>query len=235
MPVPPEKRFKSDEIKISLADENDMDRIADGLYTCFPEVWWAKMEPPEQRPPEFITRRNRLAARLRPSFKIKEMNWIKATLTSNNLIIGIAGWMGPGNSIIGNIWRRSAIEYYGFKEQEGWTDEDIEEMWTGVSDAWDAQFSRDDEIRKKVLGDEPHWYLGPLMTWPEYQGRGVGRLLLDWCFERADRETPPTTCYLESAPTARAVYLKAGFVPIPVELGEHALVRRGPPKKENSG
>lgn len=98
-------------------------------------------------------------------------------------------------------------------------------MWEHVSDEnWNQQFLKDDDIRREVLGDEPHWFLAPLMTWPEYQGRGVGKKLLDWAIKQADATTPVTPMYLESAPTARAVYMHCGFVP----QGAVNFVRRGP-------
>jgi predicted N-acetyltransferase YhbS len=63
-----------------------------------------------------------------------------------------------------------------------------------------------------------------LITWPEFQGRGVGSKLLKWAIEQADAKDPPTPMYLESAPTARAVYMRHGFVP----QGKINMLRRGP-------
>lgn len=182
------------------------------------------MEPPELRPPEEITRHKRLAKRLAPSFKLPGMNWVKAVLASTGEIIGIAGWAGPGVPLQ-NIFRRSAVEFYGWKEMMGWSDEEVEDMWKGTSiEAWDGQLGRDDGLRRECLGDEPHWYLAPLYTYPEYQGRGVGKKLLDWATKQADATEPPTPLYLESAPTARAVYMHVGFVP----QGTSTFLRRGP-------
>lgn len=153
------------------------------------------------------------------------MKWIKAVLTSSGEVIGVAGWLAPGNPGIHNLLRRSAIDYYGWKEKMRWSDEEIDEMWEHVSDEnWNVQFGRDDDIRRELLGDEPHWYLAPLFTWPEYQGRGVGTKLLYWAIDQADATEPVTPMYLESAPTARAVYMHCGFVP----QGEYNFLRRGP-------
>lgn len=106
-----------------------------------------------------------------------------------------------------------------------WTPTDIDTIWSAVSDVqWNGEIARYDAIRREVMGDEPHWFLAPLMVWPEYQGRGVGKKLLMWAIEQADSTTPPTAMYLESAPTARAVYLHCGFEP----AGEANMVRRGP-------
>lgn len=106
----------------------------------------------------------------------------------------------------------------------GWTDAEVDEMWAHVDDEmWTAHFAKDDAAREEFVG-EPHWYLAPLMTWPEWQGRGVARKLLDWAMEQADGRVPPTPMYLESRPGARAVYIHCGFEP----CGEYRFVRRGP-------
>lgn len=152
------------------------------------------------------------------------MNWVKATLTSTGEIIGVAGWVAPGNPIH-NFWLSTASDFYGWREKFGWSDEEYEEMWKGVAPIWDEDIERNDELRKRVLGDEPHWYLAPLFTWPEYQGRGVGKKLLDWAIEQADATDPPTPMYLESAPTAQAVYMHVGFIQ---QEGGHNFLRRGP-------
>lgn len=176
------------------------------------------------RPPDHNTRVRRLAKRILPSLTDPNMKWLKAVLTSSGEIVGIAGWMGPGNPVIHNIFRRSAIEFYGWRQKMDWSDEEIDEMWEHVSDEeWNGELERDDEIRKELLGDEPHWYLAPLLTWPEYQGRGVGKRLLDWAIRQADATEPFTPMYLESAPTARAVYMHCGFVP----QGAVNFLRRG--------
>jgi GNAT superfamily N-acetyltransferase len=181
------------------------------------------MEPSELRPAEQITRQNRLSARLRPSFSNPYQKWIKATLASTGEIIGIAGWMAPGNPIH-NTWRITAADFYGWKGTLI-TEEEFDEMWKGVSPAWHDEVEKADGFRKDVLGDEPHWFLAPLITWPEYQGRGVGKRLLDWAIEQADATDPVTPMYLESAPTAVPVYRHVGFVQ---QAAEFNYLRRGP-------
>lgn len=181
------------------------------------------MEPLDRRP-DLDTRVRRMTKRIIPTFQIPSLKWIKAVLVSTGEIVGIAGWMAPGNPVHTHL-RRSAIYFYGFKESMGWSEEEIDEMWEHVSDeAWDGEISMSDQLRKDILGDEPHWHLAPLMTWPAYQGRGIGKRLLDWAIEQADATDPPTPMFLESAPHARAVYMHCGFVP----QGESNMVRRGP-------
>jgi GNAT superfamily N-acetyltransferase len=152
------------------------------------------------------------------------MNWIKAVHKPTSTIIGVAGWAGP-DLPIHNIFRRSATDFYGWREKMSWTDAEIEEMWSHVNDAkWSEQFAKDDGVRRDIVEGKPHWYLAPLLTFPEWQGRGVGKKLLNWAIEQADATDPPTPMYLESRPTARAVYMHVGFVP----QGEYNFLRRGP-------
>jgi GNAT superfamily N-acetyltransferase len=150
--------------------------------------------------------------------------WVKAVYIPTNAIIGAAGWTGPG-APIHNFWRYTAAGYYNWADKFNWTDEDFEEMWTGVDlEAWEEKMGSGDKIREQVMGDEAHWYLAPLYTLPEFQGRGVGSMLLDWAIERADATTPYTPMYLESSPAGRPVYQRKGFVPI----GKVNFLRRGP-------
>lgn len=98
-------------------------------------------------------------------------------------------------------------------------------MWSGTNlEAWETEIEKNDALRKELLGDEPHWYLAPLLTWPEFQGRGVGKLLLNYAIEKADATDPITPLYLESASYARAVYMHCGFVP----QSASNFLRRGP-------
>ncbi|KAK7537969.1 acyl-CoA N-acyltransferase [Phyllosticta citricarpa] len=63
--------------------------------------------------------------------------------------------------------------------------------------------------RARVVGRTPHYLLHLLVTHPDHQGRGAGRLLLRWGFERADAARLPV--YIEATPAGLPVYQKAGF------------------------
>jgi hypothetical protein len=52
----------------------------------------------------------------------------------------------------------------------------------------------------------------------------VATKLINWAIEQADRADPVQPMYLESAPTARNMYVRFGFEPI----GEANFLRRGP-------
>lgn len=94
-------------------------------------------------------------------------------------------------------------------------------MWEHVDLEAMLMFNRDDEVRERVLGVEPHWFLAPLWVLPEWQGRGVSSLLLREVLDLA-RGTP---VWLEAMPEARGVYERFGFVG--VEGEEMCMIWRG--------
>jgi len=150
-----------------------------------------------------------MAKRLRPAISASHTIWMKAIHIPTSKVIGIAGW-AKESSPVHNVWRRSAADHYDWKSSEGWTNAELEEIWKHVDvEVWEKQFGGADEIREAFLKGKEHWYLAPLITWPDWQGRGVGRYLLDEGLERAEKEGLPI--YLESEDTARAVYLRMGF------------------------
>jgi len=197
---------------------------AEGLYLCFPEDWWAKKEPPELRPAgsnSLAIRIQRMAQRLTPALTDPYHTFMKAIYTPTGETIGISGWTLPTNPSVHNLFRRSAATHYSWKDQMSWTDADLDLMWSHVSsENWSERFAKDDEVRREATGGERHWYLAPLLTWPEWQGRGVGKRLMEWALAQADERGE--VMYLESRPSARAVYLHLGFV----ECGEYNMIRR---------
>ncbi|KAF9693804.1 hypothetical protein EKO04_008230 [Ascochyta lentis] len=222
MPVDQAKRLAASEIKIEVAEEKDAYQIAKGVYICFPESALDKKEPFHLRPATKEIRIQRLAKRIQPSFTQPGMHWVKAVHIPTSTIIGAAAWADP-TLPIHNIFRSSAFKFYGWKEKMGWSDAEIDEIFAHTDDQlWSGGHEKDDETRSQVLS-EPHWYLALLITWPEWQGRGVGKRLLEWAIQQADAEEPPTPMYLESSAMSRAVYMHVGFVP----QGDVNFVRRG--------
>ncbi|KAG9201748.1 hypothetical protein G6514_005364 [Epicoccum nigrum] len=220
-PVDEAKRLAASEITLSPATEQDAHKIAEGVYACFTQESIDKMDPPHLRPPMPI-RLQRLAARIAPSFSTPGVHWIKAVHTPTNTIIGAAAWASP-DLPVHNIFRRDAFEFYGWAEQRNLSESDVDEMYAHVDDAaWSGTHAKNDEIRATVMGGEEHWYLATLITWPEWQGRGVGRRLLDWGTERADSKGE--AIYLEASDMSRRVYEHVGFRLV----GEKNFIRRGP-------
>jgi GNAT superfamily N-acetyltransferase len=103
-----------------------------------------------------------------------------------------------------------------------WTQQDVEDMFAHVcAEQWYLPIARNDWLRAQFFAGKAHWYLSPVCTWPQWQGRGVGKKLLAWALERAERTGTPV--YLRSAPGARGFYERAGFE----EVEEGVFVRRG--------
>ncbi|KAI4649973.1 uncharacterized protein J4E78_008254 [Alternaria triticimaculans] len=232
MPVEPSRRLSESELRIEKCTPDDAEKIAEGLYLCFPEDWWAKKEPPEIRPAgenSLQIRIQRMAQRLTPAITDPHHTFMKAVYTPTGSTIGIAGWTLPTNPSVHNLFRRSAATHYSWAKSQNWSDADLDLMWSHVSsENWSERFAKDDEVRREATGGERHWYLAPLLTWPEWQGRGVGKRLMEWALGQADARGE--VVYLESRPSARAVYLHAGFV----GCGEWNMVR-WPKGKEGEG
>ncbi|KAL1645072.1 hypothetical protein SLS61_008505 [Didymella pomorum] len=223
VPVEESKRLLASEIKIEIASEQDAHKIAEGLFVCYPDSSIDTIQPPHLRPQNYKQIRvQRLAKSSLPTFSTPGITWLKAVHVPTNTIIGAACWTGPDAPIV-CPFRRDAFTLYGWQERLGWSDEEIDELFAHCDhDLGTERHQRDDKVRKEMLGDEKHWYLALLLTWPEWQGRGVGRRLLDWGIERADKED--TVMYLETSAKGKNVYEHVGFV---VQGEGKVMIRRG--------
>lgn len=77
-------------------------------------------------------------------------------------------------------------------------------------DALKSIFDPLDAARDEIMGAEmPFFMLNSLATHPDHQGRGAGKLLLDWGVKKADDEGLVT--YLDASQVARPIYQKRGF------------------------
>lgn len=77
-------------------------------------------------------------------------------------------------------------------------------------DALVSLFDPLDSSRDEIMGKEnPFFMLNSLATHPDHQGRGAGKLLLDWGLKKADDEGLVT--YLDGTQMARPLYEKNGF------------------------
>ena len=63
---------------------------------------------------------------------------------------------------------------------------------------------------------------------PEFRGKGIGHLMMNYAIEKADAQEPPMPIFLEALPNARPVYLHLGFKSREGPGREIVMVRRGP-------
>ncbi|KAF3346599.1 hypothetical protein VD0002_g7683 [Verticillium dahliae] len=66
-----------------------------------------------------------------------------------------------------------------------------------------------DGLRKANSSGKPCVYLSVLVVHPDYQGRGVGKLLMEWGLDRA--AGLGVSVFLESSPAGRKLYTGLGF------------------------
>lgn len=109
----------------------------------------------------------------------------------------------------------AAVHYDVYPEER--TDEQMKQL-TKVPppppeahpDAWNDFFGHFSAERKK-LGNRPIVIVHSLVTHPDHQRRGAGKLLLQKLVNEADAEG--LEVYLEASQLARPLYAKYGFVP----------------------
>lgn len=59
------------------------------------------------------------------------------------------------------------------------------------------------------MGSGEFWHLGTLVTDPQHERKGAGRMLVEWGCRRADAEG--RKCSLHATPGAKKLYLACGF------------------------
>ncbi|KAI1372842.1 acyl-CoA N-acyltransferase [Hypoxylon crocopeplum] len=70
-------------------------------------------------------------------------------------------------------------------------------------------FGAIEKKHKEIMGDRPHWYLEILGVRKEFQGKGLGKQLLQWGLSRAD--DAGAEAFLAASPAGAPMYKKYGF------------------------
>ncbi|GAA5940332.1 GNAT family N-acetyltransferase [Sporobolomyces koalae] len=206
-------------ITISPVTEQDMLECAEGQLTAFGTRMYADLEPLATRAPPEV-RYKRFASRHARLLSLPSERPMKATVRGSDGVERIAGvtwWHVPG-SAINNQQKRDVERMRSGRE----TDEEVESWRDFDWERWNAMLDKYDRVRKEIMRDEPHWYVGPVWTHPDFQGQGIASALLSETIALADSTNTPL--YLEASPAGQPVYAKLGWVR--VEGTETVMLRR---------
>ncbi|GAA6010328.1 hypothetical protein JCM10207_005176 [Rhodosporidiobolus poonsookiae] len=200
---------------ISRVTEDDILQVAEGQLAAFGERLYGDVEPLSIRAP-LPDRIRRFATRLRPLLDRPSVLIEKATVAGADgkpVVAAVAFWHLPG-APVDNCQKRDASRMVDETDEE-------KEAYIGFDwEKWNGMLDKYDEVRKRVMGDEPHWYLGPFWTHPSYQGQGIGGQLLRHAISLAGSDP----MYLEASPAGQPVYARYGWERI--EGTETAMLRR---------
>ncbi|BGP13011.1 hypothetical protein JCM10213_008001 [Rhodosporidiobolus nylandii] len=212
---------------ISRVTEEDALDVAEGQLLAFGERLYGDVEPPSIRAP-FDTRVRRFARRFLPLVSRPDVLIMKATVpalskrTGRPVVAALAFWTLPGTPI-DNCQKRDVARMAEETEEE-------KEAYEGFDwQKWNSMLEKYDADRRRIMGDEPHWYLAPFWTHPDYQRQGLAGQLLRHAIALADAADPPQAMYLEASPAGQPVYTRYGWERI--EDTETAMLRR-PQKAE---
>ncbi|GAB1213998.1 hypothetical protein ATERTT37_003154 [Aspergillus terreus] len=117
----------------------------------------------------------------------------KCVDTETGKIVGMATWQV--------YWRERTAEER-VKPWIGWLEgQQRERAETFLGQLW--------EKREKYIGEKRHVYCHTVAVHPDYQGRGVGKKLMQWGLDIAEQLKVPI--YLESTHEGRSLYERLGF------------------------
>ncbi|KPM38034.1 hypothetical protein AK830_g8534 [Neonectria ditissima] len=74
----------------------------------------------------------------------------------------------------------------------------------------DALFEKVEAERRRVMGDQKHYFLDTVGTHPDYRQRGAGSLLVKWGCDLADENGVAT--YVDASKAGAPLYKRFGFV-----------------------
>ena len=100
------------------------------------------------------------------------------------------------------------------EEEAAFLIEDIVRSLDGWSKSGSVGFHRKYSVAGKIVGFivvKDYWNLSHLFVSPEYQGRGIGRLLIEAAVEGCRNESPRQKIQLNSSSNAAGFYEAMGF------------------------
>jgi len=103
-------------------------------------------------------------------------------------------------------WRLEDSQSYETKKKAPFSTSPPEGMCKEVREAYSRALAG--KLRD-VMGSGEFWHLGTLVTDPQHERKGAGRMLVEWGCRRADAEG--RKCSLHATPGAKKLYLACGF------------------------
>ncbi|GAA5989910.1 hypothetical protein JCM5350_004961 [Sporobolomyces pararoseus] len=159
--------------------------------------------------PHLPDRIERQSKRLSKLLSNPSVDFRKAVLKSTGELVGVALWMYTKRGEKPRNLKRRFIEIV----REGKEKEEEEEDWKGVDwEKWNQCWDEWDAVRDDLMAGREHWYLVPLWVLPAFEGKGIGRLLLNEKISQCDKLNEPSTpIYLEASKFGKPLYTKLGF------------------------
>jgi GNAT superfamily N-acetyltransferase len=123
--------------------------------------------------------------------------YFKAVLENTNQIIGLAKWnlfptAGPHFP-----WPKTGFAEDANTELLGWFFGQLDEKRNAFMD------------QRERVKERGYLYMAILAVDPKFQRMGVGRKLLEWGLEKADKEG--LECWIEASPAGKPLYEKVGW------------------------
>jgi len=142
--------------------------------------------------------------------------------TGHEVIMGYAAYSTTVKTVekpcprgwLGNLFERKALDWYLAYANVFGLDRSIDpvalEHFRSVLNAPNfAKYFESLPQRHKEVKQDQHWELGLLGTHPDYRRRGVGKMMLQWGFDRATSDGVPLV--LIGTTSGEKLYLQCGF------------------------
>lgn len=118
--------------------------------------------------------------------------FIRSKGWANLLGLWVLGlWFWAWHYVSKKIWPDRISDMKAVKAFEGWNKMDAQKYWTGYPER------------------EERWHAASVVVSPEYQGKGIGRILMGHVIEKAQKERVPVG--LTASPHGEMLYRKLGF------------------------
>ncbi|PVH73564.1 hypothetical protein DL98DRAFT_519823 [Cadophora sp. DSE1049] len=189
--------------KVSPATPSDIPGILPVFFSSFTGPRAEALFPPTESGKKWLADSIEAAIE-NPGFGVQ---WVVVTEEPESSGDGVAGVeTGKGKVVANAMW----VKHSG-GEIPSWDKRMRAEPPEGVTaEALDGFFGPMARQHHKVMGERPHFFLESVSTDPDFRGRGLAALLIDWGVKAADGLG--WECYLDGTAKAVPLYQRWGFV-----------------------